>query len=103
VGYSLRTREAHWYEHRCLWTPDHGVNLHVFGPDCDEFLRHIILRDWLRTHPEDRDLYQTRKYQAAADHPWSMAHYVNDKTSVIVDILKRAGLGRANEDDQTSR
>jgi GrpB-like predicted nucleotidyltransferase (UPF0157 family) len=36
AGYTLRTREPHWYEHRCLWTDNHDVNLHVFGPGCDE-------------------------------------------------------------------
>ena len=51
LDYMLATREPHWYEHRCLWNPGHTVNLHVFGPDCDEHLRHLILRDWLREHP----------------------------------------------------
>ncbi|MFB9237197.1 GrpB family protein [Plantactinospora siamensis] len=92
VGYTLRTREPHWYEHRCLWTDDHDVNLHVFGPDCDEHLRHLILRDWLRTHPEDRDRYAAAKLRSAAENPMSMGRYVNGKTPVIVEILKRAGL-----------
>ncbi|GAA2527303.1 GrpB family protein [Winogradskya humida] len=92
AGYTLRTREPQWYEHRCLWTDPHDVNLHVFGPDCDEYLRHLILRDWLRTHPADRDRYAAQKYEAAAAHPLSMANYVSSKAAVIVDILKRAGL-----------
>jgi GrpB-like predicted nucleotidyltransferase (UPF0157 family) len=92
AGYTLRTREPHWYEHRCLWTDDHDVSLHVFGPDCDEHLRHLIFRDWLRDHPDDRDRYAARKYQTAAEHPLSMAHYIHGKADVIVDILKRAGL-----------
>jgi GrpB-like predicted nucleotidyltransferase (UPF0157 family) len=92
AGYTLRTREPHWYQHRCLWTDNHDVNLHVFGPDCDEFLRHLILRDWLRTHPDDRDRYAARKSEAAAQHPLSMAHYVAGKASMIVEILTRAGL-----------
>ncbi len=66
VGYALRTREPDWYEHRCLWTEDHGVNLHIFGPDCDEHLRHLILRDWLRAHADDRDRYAACKCRAAA-------------------------------------
>jgi GrpB-like predicted nucleotidyltransferase (UPF0157 family) len=92
AGYTLSTREPHWYEHRCLWTDDHGVNLHVFGPDCDEHLRHLILRDWLRSHPDDRDRYAAQKHEAAAQHPLSMSHYVACKASVIVEILRRAGL-----------
>jgi len=92
AGYTLRTREPHWYEHRCLWTDDHTVSVHVFGPDCDEHLRHLILRDWLRAHPADRERYAAVKRQVAAEHPWSMAQYVAGKTAVIVDMLRRAGL-----------
>lgn len=92
AGYTLRTREPHWYEHRCLWTDDHGASLHVFGPDSDEHLRHLILRDWLREHPADRDRYAAEKYRVAAEHPLSMAQYVHGKAAVIVDILRRAGL-----------
>ena len=94
AGYTLRTREPHWYEHRALWSASHDVNLHVFGPDCDEHLRHLIFRDWLRAHPEDRDRYATCKLRAAADHPMSMARYVHAKGDVVVDILRRAGLGQ---------
>jgi GrpB-like predicted nucleotidyltransferase (UPF0157 family) len=92
AGYTLRTREPHWYEHRCLWTDSHDVSVHVFGPDCDEFLRHLVFRDWLRAHPTDRDRYAARKHQVAAEHPLSMAHYVHGKADIIVEILKRAGL-----------
>ncbi|MEV0606202.1 GrpB family protein [Polymorphospora rubra] len=92
AGYVLRTREPHWYEHRCLWTDGHDVNLHVFGPDCDEYLRHIIFRDWLRSHPDDRDRCAARKYEAAAAHPLSASRYRHAKAEVVVEILKRAGL-----------
>jgi GrpB-like predicted nucleotidyltransferase (UPF0157 family) len=95
AGYVLRAREPDWYEHRCLWTAGHDVNLHVFGPDCDEHLRHLVLRDWLRAHPEDRDRYAAAKYAAAAAHPLSMAGYINDKAAVIIEILTRAGLRRS--------
>lgn len=92
AGYTLRTRDPDWYEHRCLWTADHGVNLHVFGPDCDEYLRHLIFRDWLRAHPDDRDRYAAQKRQAAANSPLDMARYVEQKSTVVVEILRRAGL-----------
>jgi GrpB-like predicted nucleotidyltransferase (UPF0157 family) len=92
TGYRLATREPYWYEHRCLWDANHDVNLHVFGPDCDEHLRHLILRDWLRAHPGDRDRYEVAKREAAAASPMSMNGYVAGKAGVILDILRRAGL-----------
>jgi GrpB-like predicted nucleotidyltransferase (UPF0157 family) len=92
AGLTLASREPHWYEHRCLWTETHDANVHVFGPDCDEHQRHLILRDRLRTHPADRDRYAACKLSAAAAHPLSMAQYVAAKAGTIVDILARAGL-----------
>jgi GrpB-like predicted nucleotidyltransferase (UPF0157 family) len=92
AGYVLRTREPDWYQHRCLWTEGHTVNLHVFGSDCDEHLRHLVFRDWLRTHPDDRDFYEAEKRRAAAYSPWSMSTYNAQKAASIIEILRRAGL-----------
>jgi GrpB-like predicted nucleotidyltransferase (UPF0157 family) len=98
IGYVLRTREPGWYQHRCLWNDGHTVNLHVFGHDCDEHLRHLIFRDWLRAHPADRDAYEAHKQQAAADNPWSVSAYNTQKASAIIEILRRAGLRSAAGD-----
>jgi len=92
AGYFLSSRDPDWYEHRCLWTRDHGVNLHVFGPDCDEYLRHVIFRDWLRTHPDDRDRYAAEKKRIAREHPMDMGLYVNHEAALIIEILRRCGL-----------
>ncbi|NES28451.1 GrpB family protein [Micromonospora terminaliae] len=92
AGYVLRMREPDWYEHRCLWNEGHTVNLHVFGPDCDEHLRHLIFRDWLRAHPDDLEFYEAEKRRAAADSPWSMSAYNARKATSIIEILRRAGL-----------
>ncbi|MCW3842287.1 GrpB family protein [Micromonospora yasonensis] len=100
AGYALRTREPDWYQHRCLWSEGHTVNLHVFGPDCDEHLRHLIFRDWLRTHPDDRDFYEAEKRRAAADSPWSMSAYNMQKAVSIIEILRRAGLRPAAAEQQ---
>ena len=92
AGYTLRTRDPDWYEHRCLWNDGHTVNVHVFGPDCDEHLRHLIFRDRLRTHPADRDRYAAAKIRSAESNPHDMPAYVHQKSAVIIDILRRAGL-----------
>ena len=56
AGYELIVREPDWYEHRLFKGPDTNINLHVFGTQLDELERHLLLRDWMREHPEDRDL-----------------------------------------------
>lgn len=71
MGFDLRLREPSWYGHRLLVTQEHvalpAVNLHVFGPGSPETARMLSFRDWLRTHPADRDAYSRMKYLAAAD------------------------------------
>ena len=57
AGFSLRVREPDWEEHRCLRGLEPPTNLHVFSPGAREPQRHRVFRDWLRTHPEDRDRY----------------------------------------------
>ena len=66
VGFVLRIREPRWHEHRCLDATSPRSNLHVFGPDCPEAIRHRMFRDWLRAHPEDRERYAQAK-RASAD------------------------------------
>jgi GrpB-like predicted nucleotidyltransferase (UPF0157 family) len=92
AGYVLRVREPDWYEHRCLHGFDPPANVHVFGPGCDEHLRHLIFRDWLREHPDDRERYAAEKRRIAAEGLSYMAEYANRKSVVVVDILRRAGL-----------
>jgi GrpB-like predicted nucleotidyltransferase (UPF0157 family) len=91
AGYVLRIREPDWYEHRLFKGPDTDINLHVFSPGADELERHLLLRDWLRTHPEDRDRYAAAKRELAAREWKYVAHYAHAKTEVIVEILKCAG------------
>ena len=69
AGYSLAVRESDWYEHRLLKGPDTNINLHVFSSGCEETERMVRFRDWLRTHPEDRDVYARAK-QDLASHDW---------------------------------
>jgi GrpB-like predicted nucleotidyltransferase (UPF0157 family) len=91
AGYVLTVRERDWYEHRLFKGPDTDVNLHVFGKQTDEIERHLLLRDWLRAHPEDRDRYRDAKLELSQRTFRNVHEYSNAKTAVIVEILKRAG------------
>lgn len=66
VGFVLRIREPWWYRHRMLRADQPSANLHVFGCDSPEPLRHRIFRDWLRQDADDRALYAAVKCEAAA-------------------------------------
>lgn len=88
LGYDLTIREPRWHEHRCLRLDSPRVNLHVFGPDCPETIRHRLFRDWLRDHADDRDRYERAKRRAMHD-----THLITDynlaKQPVIREIYAR--------------
>ena len=92
-GFVLKIREPDWFNHRLLKTPDAGVNLHVFTHGCEEIARMIAFRDWLRTHDDDRALYERTK-QELAQRTWKyMQNYADAKSDVVNAILSRALTG----------
>ena len=90
AGYVLRIREPGWYEHRVFKGPDTNVNLHVFSAGCPEVERMLGFRDWLRTHPADRILYETTKRDLAAREWRYVQNYADAKTAVVEEIIARA-------------
>ena len=92
AGYVLRIREPQWHEHRVFKGPDTDVNLHVFSSGSVEFERMVGFRDWLRAHPEDRELYERTKRELAARTWRHIQHYADAKTAVVEEISARAGL-----------
>jgi GrpB-like predicted nucleotidyltransferase (UPF0157 family) len=92
AGYQLRIREPQWHEHRLLLGPDTAAHLHVFSTGSVELDRMVGFRDWLRTHPDDRELYERTKRDLAARTWRHVQHYADAKTEVVEAIMARAGL-----------
>ena len=92
AGYRLVIREPEWREHRVLKGPDTNINLHVFSPNDPEIERMVGFRDWLRTHDDDRELYERRKRELAARTWKYVQNYADAKTEVVEEIVGRAGL-----------
>jgi GrpB-like predicted nucleotidyltransferase (UPF0157 family) len=88
IGYVLTVREPSFHEHRCLRLGQPRVNLHVFGPDCPEAIRHRMFRDWLRDNPDDRARYEAAK-RAAVPGGGSVMDYNFRKQQVVRDIYDR--------------
>jgi len=89
LGYKLQIREPEWFEHRMLKGPEGNINLHVFSQGCEEIERMLAFRDWLRTHPEDRELYARTK-ETLAQQEWKYTqNYADAKTAVIQKIMSR--------------
>lgn len=89
AGFALRMRELDWYEHRFFKTSDPRGNLHVFSRGWEEIDRVILFRDWMRTHAEDRLLYEGAKRELAA-RTWKYTqNYADAKSEVVEEILSR--------------
>lgn len=87
LGYVLTVRERTWYQHRMLSLHAPRVHLHVFGPGCPEHIRHLLFRDWLRDHPNDRQRYAMAKL-AAKVGVTSGRDYNRNKEAVVRDIYR---------------
>ncbi len=93
TGFVLRLREPWWYRHRMLRLSEPRTNLHVFGYDSPEPLRHRIFRDWLRVNAEDRALYASAKLEAvraATSLGEDVMRYNERKSKVLRAIYGRA-------------
>lgn len=93
LGFELRIREPWWQGHRGLRLRAPACNLHVFGTDAVEPVRHRIFRDWLTEHPEDRERYAEAKRVAARDAAAAGEHvmdYNARKQAVVREVYDRA-------------
>jgi GrpB-like predicted nucleotidyltransferase (UPF0157 family) len=88
-GYRLVLREPWWNGHRMLLGPGGGSHLHVFPAGAPETLRHLLFRDWLRTHPDDLALYAQEKRLLARTTATDPSGYSLAKNAVIDDIYER--------------
>ena len=92
AGYKLVIREPDWFEHRVFKGPDTNINLHVYSPGCQEIDRMVGFRDWLRTHDDDRELYERTKRELASQTWAYVQNYADAKTEVVEAIVSRASL-----------
>ncbi|KAJ5185795.1 hypothetical protein N7491_006334 [Penicillium cf. griseofulvum] len=96
AGFRFLIREPRWHQHRFFvenWPKAYHVNLHVWGPDSPEVIRHRIFRDWLLKTPADLELYAKVKREAAKQTAVagdSMVDYNQRKDKTIHNILERA-------------
>ena len=89
-GHTLRIREPDWYKHRMQYSPSISGHLHVFTIGCEEIERMLLFRDWLRSHPEDRIVYENTKRKLASRTWKYVQNYADAKSEVVHAILERA-------------
>jgi GrpB-like predicted nucleotidyltransferase (UPF0157 family) len=98
LGYRLVLREPWRYGHRMLVGLGEDVHLHVWPQDAPEPIRHVLFRDWLRSHPDDRELYAATKRRLVTDTADRPNDYSLAKNDVIDDIYTRIFAAAEQED-----
>ncbi|WIE63312.1 GrpB family protein [Curtobacterium sp. MCLR17_032] len=87
AGYELRVREP---GHRLVRTPARDVHVHVYERGATAVEDYLLLRDRLRSDPDDRALYEQTK-RALLGGTWDdMNDYADAKTDVIRAVMGRA-------------
>ncbi|HEY4384698.1 MAG TPA: GrpB family protein [Ktedonobacteraceae bacterium] len=68
-------------------------HLYVCTTQSEEYHRHILFRDYLRTHPEETRAYSTLKQRLAHQFRSDREAYTTAKTEFVTMILQRAMSG----------
>ncbi|MFD7566771.1 GrpB family protein [Streptomyces tendae] len=91
AGYELRVREP---GHRLVRTPARDVHVHVYERGDAAVHEYLLLRDHLRTHADDRALYESVKRDLIGRRWNDMNDYADAKSDVILAIKTRARAAR---------
>jgi GrpB-like predicted nucleotidyltransferase (UPF0157 family) len=95
IGYThrgdlgIKDRQAFGYEGKAHLMKHH---LYVCPQYSEELKRHMTFRDYLRSHPEDRDWYGQVKTYAARAFPKDIDNYLTAKEPCIAELYRRCGL-----------
>jgi GrpB-like predicted nucleotidyltransferase (UPF0157 family) len=65
-------------------------HLHVCAAGSDHELRHLAVRDFLRTHDDEAARYASLKRQLAARHPQDRLSYIEGKEQYVAALEARA-------------
>ncbi len=68
-------------------------HLYVCKKDIPSLNNHLLLRDYLRSHPKAVIEYGALKKQLAAKYPYDIDSYIEGKTTFILNILQKQGFG----------
>lgn len=68
-----------------------AYNVHIFEKGNSEVERHLIFRDWLRSHEDDKNTYENLKKELAHTFAQNSFEYQKGKTRLINSIHKKAG------------
>ncbi|HEX2549752.1 MAG TPA: bifunctional GrpB family protein/GNAT family N-acetyltransferase [Gammaproteobacteria bacterium] len=92
IGYESRGEFGMLFRHFFVKrTPPQSFNIHVFEENNPDIDRHIQFRDWMRTHPDDKEAYQKIKINLALQYPNDILSYVTGKDAFVARIDTKIG------------
>ncbi|MFD1021002.1 GrpB family protein [Thalassobacillus hwangdonensis] len=65
-------------------------HIHMYEESNNEIDRHLAFRDYLRTHPDERERYGNLKEELAKQYPNDMESYINGKDSYVKEMERKA-------------
>jgi GrpB-like predicted nucleotidyltransferase (UPF0157 family) len=66
------------------------THIHIFVKDTEDWIRHIAFRDYLATHPNERDAYCRLKKELSKSDYENMIAYNDAKNDFVKDVQQKA-------------
>jgi Uncharacterized conserved protein len=67
-------------------------HLYVCPKDSAEHKRQVIFRDYLRSHPQERENYSEIKIEMSQKYPHDINSYIKGKEPVVMAIYQKCGI-----------
>lgn len=71
-------------------------NVHVYTPDLPFVQEFLVIRDYLRTHPDEAESYGNLKEKLKAEYPDDYRSYRQHKDVYVAELFERAKAARDN-------
>lgn len=68
-----------------------NANIHIYEQNSGEIERCVLFRDWMRTHPEDKQTYADLKTTLATQYPEDILKYCFGKEAFVISIDEKTG------------
>jgi GrpB-like predicted nucleotidyltransferase (UPF0157 family) len=65
-------------------------HVHIYEKDNSDIDRHLVFRDYLRSHPEEAINYGSLKEGLAKEFPYDITSYIEGKEALVLEIEQKA-------------
>lgn len=87
------------YSHKGHPPKEQHYHLHMVEPTSDFWRKHLLFRDFLRTHPKVAQEYYELKKRLAVEYGSNREGYTNTKTSFIESVIAKASVERKQQEN----